>query len=152
MIKLHTILKLSALIFLLSACSKADHIMKSSQAICDTKQCPTIAFKINEKTKALSLFIDVENDDSEIEQVDLVLNGQQNVFKLSDENVENSNTGKSTYLVLNVKKDLVDSLVSADNSSISIKTKNGTFTGVIRNGQQDSELYKAAKEFKSNLN
>lgn len=126
--------------------------MKSSQAICDTKQCPTIAFKINEKTKALSLFIDVENDDSEIEQVDLVLNGQQNVYKLSDENVENSNTGKSTYIVLNVKKELLDNLISSEKSSVSIKTKNGTFTGIVRSGQQESELYKAVKEFKNNLN
>ena len=126
--------------------------MKSSQAICDTKQCPTIAFKINEKTKALSLFIDVENDDSEIEQVDLVLGGQQNTYKLADEKVENSNTGKSTFIVLNVKKDLIENIVSAESSSVIIKTKNGTFTGLIRNSQQESDLYKSAKEFKNNLN
>lgn len=151
MTKLHTILKLSALIFLLSACTRADHVMKSSQALCDTEQCPVVAIKQSEN-KNYSIFFDVESDDSEIEQVDLVLNGQQNVYKLSDENVENSNTGNSTFIVLNVKKDLVDSLVSADHSSISIKTKNGTFTGVVRNGQQESELYKAVKDFKSNLN
>lgn len=135
----------------LVGCSAQPTTLKSSKTICSTEQCPVVAIKQSEN-KNYSIFFDVENDDSEIEQVDLVLNGQQNVYKLSDENVENSNTGKSTYLVLNVKKGLVDSLVSADHSSISIKTKNGTFTGVVRNGQQESELYKAVKDFKSNLN
>lgn len=151
MTKLHTILKLSALIFLLSACTRADHVMKSSQALCDTEQCPVVAIKQSEN-KNYSIFFDVESDDSEIEQVDLVLNGQQNVYKLSDENVENSNTGNSTFIVLNVKKDLIENIVSAESSSVIIKTKNGTFTGLIRNSQQESDLYKSAKEFKNNLN
>lgn len=146
------ILLLALTVSLLSACSTTkEPTMVASKSICSTEQCPVVAIKQSEN-KNYSIFFDVENDDSEIEQVDLVLNGQQNVYKLSDENVENSNTGKSTYLVLNVKKGLVDSLVSSSNSSVMVKTKNGTFTGVIRNGQQESELYKAAKDFKSNLN
>ena len=135
----------------LVGCSAQPTTLKSSKTICSTEQCPSVAIKQSEN-KNYSIFFDVENDDSEIEQVDLVLNGQQNVYKLSDENVENSNTGKSTYIVLNVKKELLDNLISSEKSSVSIKTKNGTFTGIVRSGQQESELYKAVKEFKNNLN
>ncbi|WP_065992781.1 hypothetical protein [Acinetobacter defluvii] len=136
---------------LMQACSMSEDKVFASQTVCKEKQCPLMAIKESEN-KNYSLFFDVENDNSEIEQVNLVLDNQQHIYKLADENVEYSNTGESTYIVLNVNKDLVDSLVAAENSSLSIKTKSRTFNGIIRTGQQESELYKAAKEFKSKLN